>query len=106
MLNITRPINRMSNHSMTASSRLATISRHLSTSPMSSAAQSDKPNPADQSILYESAGVARIYKLNRPKALNSLNHEMITSLAENIKVGAQSGFGLTCRHGENRRNVR
>jgi len=53
---------------------------------MASATQSDKPTPNEQSILYESAGVARIYKLNRPKALNSLNHEMITSLAENIKV--------------------
>jgi len=53
---------------------------------MASATQSDKSTPNDQSVLYESAGVARIYKLNRPKALNSLNHEMITSLAENIKV--------------------
>jgi 3-hydroxyisobutyryl-CoA hydrolase len=86
MLNLARPINRMSNSSLTASSRLSTISRHLSSSPMSSATQSDKTNPAEQSILYESSGVARIYKLNRPKALNSLNHEMITSLSENIKV--------------------
>lgn len=56
---------------------------------MASATQSDKPAPNEQSILYESAGVARIYKLNRPKALNSLNYEMITSLAENIKVSLE-----------------
>ena len=86
---LTRPITRMSNSSITASSRLATVSRHLSSTSMASATQSDKPTPNEQSILYESAGVARIYKLNRPKALNSLNHEMITSLAENIKVSIE-----------------
>jgi 3-hydroxyisobutyryl-CoA hydrolase len=48
-----------------------------------SSAQHDK----EQSILYESTGGARVYKLNRPKALNSLNHEMISSLADKIKVG-------------------
>lgn len=79
---LARPTIRMTNSSIAASSRLATVSRHLSSSPMSSA-QHDK----EQSILYESTGGARVYKLNRPKALNSLNHEMISSLADKIKVG-------------------
>lgn len=43
--------------------------------------------------MYESSGGARIYKLNRPKALNSLNHEMITSLSEKIKVGSLQCLG-------------
>jgi 3-hydroxyisobutyryl-CoA hydrolase len=78
---LARPFTRMTNSTLTASSRLSTISRHLSSSPMSSAQNEE------QSILYESSGGARIYKLNRPKALNSLHHEMITSLADKIKVG-------------------
>jgi 3-hydroxyisobutyryl-CoA hydrolase len=66
-----------------------------------SSAQHDK----EQSILYESTGGARVYKLNRPKALNSLNHEMISSLADKIKVGRQFDVA-DGRLGENRRNVR
>ena len=38
------------------------------------------------SVLYESHGPARIYRLNRPQKLNSLNQEMITSLADKVKV--------------------
>jgi 3-hydroxyisobutyryl-CoA hydrolase len=34
------------------------------------------------SVLYESSGATRIYKLNRPKALNALDLDMITSLAK------------------------
>ena len=64
----------------------------MSSSTMSAAPQNDNTgagssaSASEASILYESSGGARVYKLNRPKALNSLNHEMITSLAEKIKV--------------------
>lgn len=41
-------------------------------------------------MTYDSSGHARIYRLNRPKKLNSLNHEMITSLAEKMKAWRES----------------
>ena len=43
------------------------------------------------SVKYQSEGAARIYTLNRPKALNALNHEMITSLSKKINV---SGYPI------------
>ena len=38
------------------------------------------------SVVYESQGPMRSYKLNRPKALNSLDHTMIQSLRDEMKV--------------------
>lgn len=38
------------------------------------------------SVLYESVGSTRIYKLNRPKALNALDQDMIESLAKQAQV--------------------
>lgn len=38
-------------------------------------------------MLFESSGHTRIYRLNRPKALNSLNHEMIDLLS--VKMGVR-----------------
>lgn len=101
--------------SITASTRVATVSRHLSStsSSMSSApsnSASGAATPADASevrqplpyhghipcldeltqqpsIVYETSGGARTYRLNRPKALNALNHEMILSLSDKMKVG-------------------
>ncbi|ORX36633.1 putative 3-hydroxyisobutyryl-CoA hydrolase [Kockovaella imperatae] len=46
--------------------------------------------PSDAPVVYESQDSMRIYRLNRPKALNSLNHEMITSLRTEIKKWRQS----------------
>jgi enoyl-CoA hydratase/carnithine racemase len=37
-------------------------------------------------IAYESSGSTALYRLNREKALNALNHEMITSLNEQARV--------------------
>lgn len=95
-----RPLLRMtqksaSASSATASNRLATVSRHLSSSSsMSASAATPGPKPTAQaqaqgsqeSIVYSSAGGARVYRLNRSKALNSLNHEMITSLSSKLQV--------------------
>lgn len=39
--------------------------------------------------MYESSGGARTYRLNRPKALNALNHEMILSLSDKMTVGPE-----------------
>lgn len=93
-----------------ATDRLSAVQRHLSSSAkMSAASGQDKAAPsADEvrttnrhhvpgahttqpSILFNSVGSARVYKLNRPKALNALNHEMITSLADKLKVGPDQG---------------
>lgn len=86
MPSLVRPFIRMSDSSRTAASRIQTVSRHLSTSPMTAAPATASASTSDQSVLYESTGGARLYKLNRPKALNSLNHEMISSLTEKIRV--------------------
>lgn len=48
--------------------------------------------PISDSVLYESDGPARIYKLNRPKALNALDMDMVQSLAKEVNVGT---FGYT-----------
>ncbi|BEJ15622.1 hypothetical protein CspHIS471_0502270 [Cutaneotrichosporon sp. HIS471] len=85
---------RMGNSS--ASARLAAAKRHLSSSAPVMAVNSGgadvgiKLNPDTDHILYESAGSARIYKLNRPKALNSLDWDMIASLAKQGEVWRQS----------------
>jgi hypothetical protein len=62
--------------SSAAPARLAAVSRHLSTS---------APLMTD-SVLYETHGATRVYKLNRPKALNALDMDMITSLAKETSV--------------------
>ncbi|WVN88360.1 uncharacterized protein L203_103566 [Cryptococcus depauperatus CBS 7841] len=62
-----------------ASVRLATVARHLSSSTNMAA-------PSGDLVLYESQMDTRIYKLNRPQKLNSLNMEMINLLAEKIKI--------------------
>ncbi|WVQ80756.1 hypothetical protein IAT38_002861 [Cryptococcus sp. DSM 104549] len=69
--------------SATATARLATMSRHMSSSkPVA------PPNTAshDDLVLYEAFGNVRQYKLNRSNKLNSLNVEMINSLAKTIKA--------------------
>lgn len=81
-----------------------------------SASTSGSSATTEASVLYESSGGARIYKLNRPKALNSLNQEMITSLTDKIKVSlimsditvawSQISGLMRNRHGGNRTNVR
>lgn len=60
----------------TATARVAVASRHLSTT---------APAMTD-SVLYENVGTTRIYKLNRPKALNALDQDMIDSLVKEAKV--------------------
>ncbi|KAK4683792.1 hypothetical protein P7C73_g6434, partial [Tremellales sp. Uapishka_1] len=47
-------------------------------------------SPAEQTVLYDSNLSTRIYKLNRPKARNALNQEMILSLKEKIKTWRES----------------
>ncbi|KAK8864439.1 hypothetical protein IAR55_001688 [Kwoniella newhampshirensis] len=76
-----------SSSSASAVSRLATISRHLTTSASSSAsATSSKMSaPNEDIILFESHQNARLYKLNRSSKLNSLNLEMVNILTEKIK---------------------
>lgn len=59
-----------------AAVRVASAQRHLSST---AAVMSD-------SVLYESVGSTRIYKLNRPKALNALDQDMIESLAKQAQV--------------------
>ncbi|BEJ00377.1 hypothetical protein CcaverHIS631_0502340 [Cutaneotrichosporon cavernicola] len=79
-----------------ASARLAAAKRHLSSSAPVMAVNSGgadvgiKLNADTDHILYESAGSTRIYKLNRPKALNSLDWDMIASLAKQGEVWRQS----------------
>nr|XP_019011142.1 3-hydroxyisobutyryl-CoA hydrolase [Kwoniella pini CBS 10737]OCF49923.1 3-hydroxyisobutyryl-CoA hydrolase [Kwoniella pini CBS 10737] len=44
------------------------------------------PSPHDELVLFESHHNARLYKLNRPAKLNSLNQEMIDLLSQKIKI--------------------
>lgn len=62
-----------------AALRVAAVKRHLSTS-----------SPAmTESVLYSNEGSTRTYKLNRPKALNALDMDMVQSLAKESSVGPQ-----------------
>ncbi|OXG36783.1 3-hydroxyisobutyryl-CoA hydrolase [Cryptococcus neoformans] len=63
----------------TATSRLAVLNRHLSSS-------SQMTVPREGLVLFESQQDTRIYKLNRSAKLNSLNLEMINSLSNKIKA--------------------
>ena len=54
-------------------------------------------DPLQPSVVFSSEGSARIYRLNRPKALNALNREMIDSLAEKIKVRSYQTYILSYR---------
>ncbi|WWD17263.1 hypothetical protein CI109_101701 [Kwoniella shandongensis] len=83
-----------SSSSAGAASRLAVISRHLSTSPAAAKESKGATTPASPTkmsaphedvVLFESHQNARVYKLNRPSKLNSANQEMIDVLAAKLK---------------------
>lgn len=45
---------------------------------------------AGGNLIYEEKGGARIYTLNRPKALNAITGEMFHSLNDTIKVSCRT----------------
>ncbi|RSH87299.1 hypothetical protein EHS25_003208 [Saitozyma podzolica] len=63
----------------------------MSSAPSNSASGTATPaDLSEPSIVYEASGGARTYRLNRPKALNALNHEMILSLSDKMKAWRES----------------
>lgn len=74
-----------------STARLSAVKRHLSTSQVNMV---DNKGAVTDSVLYEADGPARIYKLNRPKALNALDMDMVQSLAKEVNVSL-SGVVLT-----------
>lgn len=72
--------------------RLAAVKRHITSSAPVMAANSGGKEVGvtldenTDKVLYENVGSTRIYKLNRPKALNALDWDMIASLAKNAQV--------------------
>lgn len=96
-----------------ATSRLASVSRHMSSSAAAPAASGSSSAPAPQDevrdisilelsfpsepgpplfqapVLFESAYSSRTFILNRPKALNALDLEMIDILRPKIAVRSQ-----------------
>ncbi|KAL7421630.1 3-hydroxyisobutyryl-CoA hydrolase [Cryptotrichosporon argae] len=77
---------RTSSRSLSAASvRLASVSRHLASSSPAMAAP-----PASELVAFESLGASRVYRLNRPKALNALNREMITALTAKVTAWRES----------------
>lgn len=89
---LSRMAPRMSKNT-SATYRLTSVKRHMSSSKPALAVNSGGAdvgmtlNPDTDHIQYESIGNTRIYKLNRPKALNSLDWDMIASLAKHGEVG-------------------
>jgi len=85
---------------MTASARLSTVSRHMSAASSSSStaaskapapATPDSAGPSDAApVLFQSAYSTRTFVLNKPKALNALDQEMIDVLTPKIKEWDES----------------
>ncbi|OCF36821.1 3-hydroxyisobutyryl-CoA hydrolase [Kwoniella heveanensis CBS 569] len=74
-----------SSASVIAAGRLSTVARHLSSSSVSMDQSSKMGSPSEDLVLFESHQSTRLYKLNRPAKLNSLNQEMIDLLSSKIK---------------------
>lgn len=73
----------------TATRRLAQIGQHMMAS-TTSAKKDSNGEALDATVLFESNLSSRMYKLNRPKKLNSLNDEMVTLLRPKIDAWAES----------------
>ncbi|EIW70338.1 hypothetical protein TREMEDRAFT_60829 [Tremella mesenterica DSM 1558] len=62
----------------------------MSAKPASSETTPVQAAGLEDSVLYQSSGSTRTYRLNRPKKLNSLNQEMITSMYNKVKTWRDS----------------
>ena len=76
--------------------RMKQLNAHISSTANSASTLSTATPPADAEplVLFREQYAARIYTLNRPKAFNALNHEMVQMLQKQIKVCAQLRINL------------
>jgi hypothetical protein len=90
---LSRPLTRLQPTRMAASSRLAALSAHFSSSASAPSAPA-KMSPsaaAEQPVLFEAIHSLRKVTLNRPNKLNVLNSEIVLPLKEQMEVRKERG---------------
>ncbi len=92
---LSRPLARLQPQRMAASSRLAALSAHFSSSaPASSAPGKMSPSAsAEPPVVFEAVHSLRKITLNRPTKLNVLNAEIVAPVKKQIEVGADRREG-------------